>query len=111
MISYCDDVVFTDPKLSGLVNEVVAELPAKWEDFAVQIELEYDCIQKIKEHYPRNNRGCFTAVLHEWNVQRTVPFTWEKVISVLRSPALQENRVAENIAEKFCPSCRRSTVA
>lgn len=80
---------------------IVVKLPAKWEAFAVQIELEYHCIQKIKECYPRNNRGCFTAVLQEWNVQRKVPFTWERVVAVLRSPALQEIRVAETLLKRF----------
>ena len=94
-----------DPKVSVLMSEVAAELPAKWELFAVQIELEYECIQEIKQDYPRDNYGCFMAVFQKWNIQRTVSFTWEKVIFVLRSKSLQEIRVAKHIAEKFCPSC------
>ena len=68
------------PKVSVLMSEVAAALPAKWELFAVQIELEYECIQEIKQDYPRDNHGCFMAVFQKWNIQRTVSFTWEKVI-------------------------------
>jgi len=87
------------------MREVAAELPAKWEQFAVQIELEYECIQEIKKDYPRDNYGRFMAVFQQWNIQRIVPFTWERVIIVLRSKPLEEIRVAKHIAEKFCPSC------
>lgn len=88
------------------MREVAPALPAKWEQFAVQIELEYECIQGIKRNYPQDNYGCFMDVFQQWNMKRMVPFTWERVLTVLRSPALQEIRVAENIAKKFCPSCR-----
>lgn len=96
---YC---CFADPKLPILVNEVVAKLLGKWEAFDVQIELEYECIQEIKQKYPQDNYGCFTAVFHNWNVQCTVPFTWERVVAVLQKQSCR----------KHCwPSCRKSSIA
>ena len=87
------------------MNDVAAEIPAKWRFVALQLGLPsglLDGIQTQTAGIPNGLLIAFEKVLTEWDRQKTKPYTWETIINTLRKPSVNECALADAILTKYC---------
>ncbi|CAI8020168.1 hypothetical protein GBAR_LOCUS12066 [Geodia barretti] len=91
----------SSPKMSDLANRVAAIIPGKWVQVAIQLEIGMGAIDAVR----RDKRECFeqfTAILDIWERSSSPPFTWNTLVSVLKSPSVNENALARELEREFC---------
>ena len=67
---------------------------------AVQLELTEGDIKAIQED-ENTVSDRFNAVMKRWKRSLTKPFTWETLINALRSPSVNEIRLANELCCDF----------
>ena len=86
------------PDMTDLHSFVAARIPHRWRAFGTQLGISQNTLEAIASmgNQLTNPQDHFLAVLHEWE-KRGVQFTWDKVIEVLRSHAIKEYVLANEI--------------
>ena len=88
--------------MGDLTNRVAAIIPHKWNQVAIQLELD----RGVRNRIERDGKGCcldqFVAVLDEWKQSENLPYTWKTLISVLKSASVGEIALAERLQKEFC---------
>ena len=90
------------PETPELLNEVAAVIPAKWRAVGTMLKVPsgmLDAIQAQGHGAPNAGLHCFGYMLEEWRSRRTCPYTWDTLISVLRSTSVGEVALAEKLAK------------
>lgn len=93
--------LYTEPTKRELLDDVAAVIPAKWYGFGEQLDIKTG----ILKGFELENRGdcskCFSDVFDKWMSSKTrTPISWATVINVLKSPSIDEQRLAEDIIKK-----------
>ena len=44
----------------------------------------------------------FVAVLEQWKESASQPYTWDTIVTVLKSASVGESRLAEELEKDFC---------
>ncbi|CAI8020195.1 hypothetical protein GBAR_LOCUS12076, partial [Geodia barretti] len=91
----------SSPKMSDLANRVAAVIPGKWMEVAIQLEIRMGAIDAVCGE----NRKCFQqfmAILDIWERSSSPPFTWNTLVSVLKSQSVNENALARELEREFC---------
>ena len=73
---------------------------AKWESLGLQLGLSPDELATIKAN-SEDVEECLRRVLIKW-FHRTVQPTWQEVAAALRSPGLEDHRLAVELEQKYC---------
>ena len=92
------------PKLDDLMNDVAAVIPAKWRFVGVQLKLPNGTLDEIQAQNARRPDECkhsFEQVLTKWKSLGTSPYTWETMINALRSRAVGEVALADELNAKY----------
>ena len=87
--------------MKDLANCVAAAIPDKWMQVAFQLELSRAEIKAIKKDEDDSFER-FMAVLDHWKQSTSQPFTWEALITALKSTSVNEFRLAEKLQQDFC---------
>ena len=90
------------PRMGDLTNRVAAIIPHKWNQVAIQLELD----RGVRNRIESDRKGCcldqFIAVLEEWKQSESLPYTWKTLISVLKSASVGEKALAEQLERDLC---------
>ena len=73
----------------------------RWKAFAIQLGLNSEIVFSIHQEFKDNVQDCLLAVFHHWMERETSPLSWKTIVNALRSPSLNEFRLAKNISEEF----------
>ena len=87
--------------MKSLTNHVASKVSSKLTELAIQLGLEMTDITRIKI----DNHGEFDqlmAVFAHWQKAKTGPYTWDFLISALRSSSVNEIDLADELCDKFC---------
>ena len=82
------------------MDRVGSVIPAKWRSFGRQLKFTEGHLDGIDMDERGKTQQCFCAVFDNWSRRCPSPYTWETVAKVLRSPELNEVRIA-NSMEKW----------
>ena len=85
-------------QLRDLMNDVAAIIPAKWKEVGIQLKLSTRTLDEIQDQNagkPESSKLSFGQVFIQWERLQTSPYTWENMISILRSPAVGEEHLAK----------------
>ena len=91
------------PKLEDLMNDIASKIPAMWRVVGVQLGLStwtLDGIQGETTGAPQSNLHSFEKVLNIWRQQKSKPYTWTTIITVLQTPTVGQVALAEEIQAK-----------
>ena len=88
-------VLCSEPTIPDLHNLVVANLPSKWMDFGIQVNIGRPILDAIEKEKHAKCSDCFSQTISTWKEKESAPFTWETVLRVLYSPAMKEYRAGE----------------
>ena len=85
------------PSQADFLNKVASKIPAKWKLFAYNLNMGEDALDDVTLKLQHSPTECFMRVFSSWKKEQDPPFTWEKVIDILQSPAVAEKEMAEDI--------------
>lgn len=94
-------------KFYDLLNSLLPKA-SKWNLIGIQLELSPDELDIIKANNSGDVEMCLTKVLQKWYERSTNP-TWEEIIAALKSPALCEIRLAEDLEQTRSRPGKNST--
>ena len=86
--------------MDKLTERVAATIPDKWNQVAIQLKLD----RGVRNRIENDVKGClnqFIAVLEEWSRLQSRPYTWQTLISVLKSASVGEIALAEQLEKDF----------
>ena len=86
-----------EPELRDLMNEVAAKIPSRWREVGIQLEIsnaKLDCFTSS----PILN---FSSVFETWKNDATSPYKWSTLIDALKTPSVNEMRLAEKLTNKL----------
>ena len=89
--------LFCEPHLSDLMNEVAAKILHKWRCVGIQLGLGYNELTALSVSCRDDLDLCFSSVFTIWQDSKTKPYTWLTIIDCLRTPSVNEVRLAENL--------------
>ena len=86
-------IVDDAPKMGDLLVKVASNCHDKCLIVGLQLFLPFSQLYAIesRNHNPIN---CFAEIFDLWERQADLPYTWVTIIDVLRSPAVNENKLA-----------------
>ena len=86
-----------EPELRDLMNELAARIPHKWREVGIQLikEEKLNCFTSPE---PLHN---FSSVFTTWKSETSSPYKWSTLIDVLKSPSVDETRLAEELMNKL----------
>ena len=105
MCSFSSDMHDHTPNLDDLMNDV-AIISAKWRLVGVQLKLPNGTLDEIQDQNAGRPDQCilsfFEQVCARWRSLGTSPYTWKTLINALRSPAVGEVTLANELNVKYC---------
>ena len=87
------------PDLLDLMNEVAAEIPAKWKRMGTELKVTDGDLSAIAIS-TGTPIDCFYEVFRTWKGMLT-PHTWETVIKALKAPAVSEQQLAHDLSNRL----------
>ncbi len=87
------------PEIEDLAHEVVAEIPDLWEEVGIQLRVPYNDMSAYHEKNP--TKKMFIYVLVTWRERRTSEYSWANLIKALRSPSVNQVRLADELTKKL----------
>ena len=85
------------PDLLDLLNKVAAEARDKWELVAVQLGIKPSRIHSIHTVKQGQPIHCYFEIFDVWKNKGSPPYTWATIINALRAPAVEEERLANEL--------------
>ena len=92
------------PSLADLMNDVASVIPAKWRAVGIQLGLSADTLDSIQRDNAGKPQAClesFEQVLSIWKTHDPKPYTWSTIVDVLRTPAVGQSALAEELCAKY----------
>eukprot|EP00731_Ephydatia_muelleri_P015447 Em0008g1167a len=92
------------PNLDDLMNDIAAVIPAKWRLVGVQLKLPNGTLDEIQAQNAGRPNQCilsFEQVFAKWRSLGTRLYTWKTMINALRSPAVGEVTLANELNAKY----------
>ena len=92
------------PNLDDLMNDVAAVIPAKWRLVGVQLKLPNGTLDEIQAQNAGRPDQCilsFEQVFAKWRSLGTSPYMWETMFNALRSPAVGEVTLVNELNTKM----------
>ena len=99
---------FNDPELCVFQNLVAAEIPGRWQQLGIQLDLGFEQLIDIQSA-GQDNMGRFALVFIAWKNQ-TKDFSWEAILSALRTPSVNEQKLASDVSDSLATYESRSVV-
>ena len=93
-----------EPEMSELHNEVISTVASKWYIIGVQLRVRTEDLDKISVNHAFESvdiRCIEVFKLWRRRLHPRAPFTWATMIKVLKTPAVGEITLAENLKVKL----------
>ena len=94
-------LVYTEVTLKTLLNELCPVL-ANWYKIGLQLNIPYTTLDCFKQSYSDQSDLMCEVLKHWLKIAVDPPPSWEAVVTALRSPSVNEKKVAEQLELKYC---------
>ena len=96
MICFLPDPLDKPPDILQFLNKVASEAGEKWSLVGIQLGIKPNQLDVIEEKHPILR---YSKVFSMWEKKENAdfPFNWRTILNALRSPIVQENRLATKI--------------
>ena len=98
--------------LKDLMNDIASIIPAKWRSVGIQLGLSSGTLDSIQSNNAGKPHACldsFEQVFSTWEKQGPSPYTWNVIIDVLRTPAVGEVALADELDAHHSKSTQSNT--
>ena len=85
------------------MEDLASHIPDKWRKVGIQLGLTGNHLDAVAQSTP-DPIDQFMKMLDYWQKLKTTrrPCSWSTIVEVLRSNAVQEERMAEQLQMKYC---------
>ena len=90
-----------------MLAEELYSVRISWYSIGLELGIPRTSLDWFKQRYPYPSR-LMAAMLEQWLVVSPDP-TWEVIIAVLRSPSINERKVAAQLEAKYCTPVQHVT--
>ena len=80
---------------------VAAKVMTKWFEMGRALHLPMSVLEDIEERNMEDATFCISDVFSEWENQRSRPYTWEAIITALRSNDVEEDDLAQDLESQL----------
>ena len=91
------EILKAEPEVADLMSLIAGEIPAEWELFGAQLNIQQSEMDAIKVNNLGNCRLCFQHLLSEWKRTKPSLITWQTIIKALYSPSVRGYALAEKV--------------
>ena len=91
------EILKAEPELADLMSQIAGKIPAEWELFGAQLNIQQSEMDAIKINNLGNCDLCFQHLLSEWKRTKPTPVTWLTIIKALYSPSVRGYALAEKV--------------
>jgi len=89
------------------MDKIAAKIPNQWMDIGIGLGLS---LPELKSLPSQNPKYCFSHIFTVWKERMiSVPYSWKKIIQVLRKPSVGQNRLAEDLRAELRTSVQDSS--
>ena len=81
------------------MDHIGSQIPLKWFEFGSALAITPPQMEEIKENHPSNTNQAFADVIQIWQTEYPRPFTWETLVMVLESSAVNEPQLVQQLIE------------
>ena len=99
-----DDPLSREPTILELLHKVARRAMDKWDMVALELGIEQHQLNTINHPNPVR---CYNEVFSLWQNKGKPPFTWATIINALKSPIVEENKLAKDIEEWLQKECTK----
>ena len=93
--------ICVEPNLKALLNELHS-VRASWYKIGLQLDIPHTTLDCLKQNYSYQS-DLMCGMLKEWLKTAFDPHpSWEAIVTALRSPAVNEKYVAEQLESEYC---------
>lgn len=93
--------LYSAPDLKELAEKVTPHLHPKWYDVGLQLGLSTATLNGIELCHPTEIKRRLNDVFSEWICRSEENPTWTKLLEILRSECIGENRLANELEKSF----------
>ena len=99
LCSVVADPLNKPPELLEFLSQVASKARDKWEMMGLVLNIMPDQLNVIsKKHH--NPMLCYSEVFTTWkNKEKPAKFTWTTIVEALKSPVVEENKLAGDIVQ------------
>jgi len=90
------------PNLPDLIAHVRPDICHIWDDVGLTLSIAEGKLKEIKANSPTDVRQCCREMFSHW-LSKDLDASWEKLMTALESPGIEQNRLAEAIRHKLTP--------
>ena len=94
------DIFSKEPDIFDIRNWL-AEYKHKWMSIGEGLRVGDGDLQSIRRDTGLDDGDRLAAMLRKWRDSKCSPFTWQNIIDVLETPAIDLKRAADNIRSKL----------
>ena len=105
MIAVSDFGQFGKPDLPQLMNLVGVTVKNKWREVGGGLgvkETDLDSYQMQEGNKPDANQHCMRCVFQNWHSAMTSEYSWQNLVQVLESPAVNKKAAVQELYESLC---------
>lgn len=73
-----------------------------WKEIAQSLQISRNDIERIDLESGESILERFSKVFEKWRREKQQPFIWSTMVNVLRSPAVGEHALANELDQKYC---------
>ena len=88
--------------MTDLVNKVASKAHDKWKPIGTQLGFQEHELNGIAQKEHQDPIGCYTAMFDRWERKGNPPFLWSTILDALRSPAVEQYLLADDIEKDLC---------
>ena len=80
------------------MNRVAAKIPGKWREVGIGLGLDSADITRIEADIPiHKSTPCYVMVFYTWQNKGTKEYTWDTLLTALRTPSVDASELASTI--------------
>ena len=80
------------------MNHVAAKIPEKWREVGIGLGLDSADIRHIEADIPTHkSTPCYVMVFDTWKNKGTKEYTWDTLLTALRTPLVNASQLASTI--------------
>ena len=87
------------------MDKIAAKIPDQWMDIGVGLGLSVPELKSLPSQKPKDY---FYYIFTVWKQRMTVSYSWRKIIQVLKSPSVDQIRLARDLTAELRASVRSS---
>ena len=82
------------------MEKIAAKIPNQWRNIGIWLGFNVSELDSLSSQGLKPD-DCFAHIFTKWKERMTVPYSWKKIIQVLKTNLLGQNKLAEDLGAQL----------